>query len=444
MNRSYFYRCLLVLLGRHVLENEMLKALSKIFGVGIILTAALALIHPMTASDSYGEMANVAASIASGHGYSSPFGGSTGATAVVPPLYTWLLACIFKMFGIRSGLSLVVAQLLDGCFLSATACAMFAVAQTVFDRRVADWSAWGWLFLATITYLIPESANLPYSGYWCFDLWETALTTLLITLLVLVTLHGENWQGIWWWSGVGFLFGVAALSNPATLAILPLSMGWIIYRRKRLHRSCLPMTVVTLAALLVTVAPWMIRNSVTFGQFVFLRSNFWMEVQLANNDQARGFWVGDTHPNANDTERQRYARMGEMAYIADRRDRFFIFVQHRPHKFLSLTVKRFLYFWAGEPRTSLRLGRFALLKTLPYLASSLLAIWGILVAVLEKNRAWFVFAGVLLLFPLVYYITDPAAGYRYPIDPLLTILASRGIAYFVPQIRSTAAEFPAS
>jgi hypothetical protein len=122
------------------------RACNPIFIIGIILSVALTLIRPLTYDDSFGEMANVAASIASGHGFASLFGGFTGATAAVPPLYVWLLSLIFHVFGIRTGSSLLAAQMLAGLFFSATACVMYALAMKAFGARVATWSGWLWLF----------------------------------------------------------------------------------------------------------------------------------------------------------------------------------------------------------------------------------------------------------------------------------------------------------
>ena len=43
----------------------------------------------------------IARSIASGHGFGSPFA-DTGLSALLPPVYSYLLAGIFKIFGIET------------------------------------------------------------------------------------------------------------------------------------------------------------------------------------------------------------------------------------------------------------------------------------------------------------------------------------------------------
>ena len=57
-----------------------------------------------------------AASIAGGHGYSSPFSGNTGPTTWMVPGFTVLLAGVFKVFGIYTPLSAFVIQAIDSLF----------------------------------------------------------------------------------------------------------------------------------------------------------------------------------------------------------------------------------------------------------------------------------------------------------------------------------------
>jgi hypothetical protein len=46
-----------------------------------------------------GETGRIAQSIVEGSGFSSPFFGFTGPTAIMPPIYPLLLAGVFRLFG---------------------------------------------------------------------------------------------------------------------------------------------------------------------------------------------------------------------------------------------------------------------------------------------------------------------------------------------------------
>ena len=50
------------------------------------------------------EMGRIAESLALGEGFSNPFHGTTGPTAWEPPLTPFLIAGVFKLFGIYSRL----------------------------------------------------------------------------------------------------------------------------------------------------------------------------------------------------------------------------------------------------------------------------------------------------------------------------------------------------
>src|SRR5205809_2954086 len=51
------------------------------------------------------EIGSIAQSIALGRGFASPYVVSTGPTALLPPLYPYLLAATFRLFGVYSARS---------------------------------------------------------------------------------------------------------------------------------------------------------------------------------------------------------------------------------------------------------------------------------------------------------------------------------------------------
>src|SRR6267154_6898742 len=51
------------------------------------------------------ETGRVARSIAIGQGFSSPYSEPTGPTALIPPVYTYMLAGVFQVFGVYSPFS---------------------------------------------------------------------------------------------------------------------------------------------------------------------------------------------------------------------------------------------------------------------------------------------------------------------------------------------------
>src|SRR5258708_39448855 len=66
----------------------------------------------------------IARSIASGHGFGSPFA-ETGSSALLPPVYSYLLAGIFKVFGIETKASILAALSLNSVFSALTCFPVF-------------------------------------------------------------------------------------------------------------------------------------------------------------------------------------------------------------------------------------------------------------------------------------------------------------------------------
>ncbi|MGH9614891.1 MAG: ArnT family glycosyltransferase, partial [Bryobacteraceae bacterium] len=221
------------------------------------------------------ETGRVARSIAAGHGFSSPYGEPTGPTALMPPAYTYLLAGIFRIFGIYTAASALAILFLNNVFSSLTCLQVFLAARKVFGFRTALWAGWIWA-------LFPYSITLSN-----ITIWETTLTTLLLTLLVLATLSLEQSSSLAGWIGYGLLWSLAALSSPTTLSTLPFLGCWISFRHWRRGNHCTGAALAASIVFLVAVAPWVWRCSHLYGRFVPFRSGFGLDFLVGNSNDTR-------------------------------------------------------------------------------------------------------------------------------------------------------------
>ena len=118
---------------------------------------------------------------------------------------------------------------------------------------------------------------------------------------------------------------------------------------------------------------------------------------------------------------RQYKTMGELAYIAMRKQQAVDYIKADYVRFAGLCVKRFVYYWAGPPKVTQPPWMNEVKNSL-FLASSILTFWGLGRALrLRKEGAWLLF-WLLLLLPAVYYVVFPAPRYRQPIEPEMTIL----------------------
>ena len=355
------------------------------------------------------EMGRIAAAIASGHGFSNPFQIPTGPTAWEPPLYPYLTAGIFRLFGIYSHASAFVLLTINSFFSALTTIPIYLIGKRTFDHTVALWSAWLW-------------AVLPFTMYWSTKwVWETSLAALLLALAFLIALELAEQPTSRKWLGFGLLWGVAALNNPTTLSFLPFATGWIVFRSWRKRQPWLLGSVYAGVVMLAVVSPWLLRNYRVFGRPLFIRDNFGAELRLGNGPGADGLWMAWLHPTWNPRELQRYQQLGEPGYVAERRQEALQFISRNPRQFATVTMKRIVYFWAGVPRAGNPL--INQLKASLFLASSVLALWGLGRAVRLRKPAAFLYASLLLAYPIVYYIAYPQPRYRHPIEPEMLLLA---------------------
>ena len=356
------------------------------------------------------ESMRIAASLAQGQGFSNPFPAHTGPTAWLPPLYPFLLGGVYRLFGVYSRASDIVALGLNCVFGALTTIPVYFSARRSFGDRVAVWSAWTW-------------ALLPYTIYWAVHAaWDTCLSALLLSIVFFLTLELGRQQPPWKWALYGFTWGIMALSNTAALAFLPFAAAWIAGRALARRRGfLLPGTAAALVFLAV-ITPWIARDYAIFHRFIPIRGNFGVELHLGNSPGANGTWQWWLHPTQNVLELSRYEQLGEPAYVAEKQRQAMDFIRAHPGRFAVLSVERFVYYWAGAPRAE----RYAWVSTLRsslFLASSVLAIWGIAMAVAGRRAGAWLYLLLLVSVPTIYYFVFPHARYRHPIEPELLIAA---------------------
>lgn len=365
------------------------------------------------------EMGRVARAIATGQGFSSPYPEPTGPTALVAPVYPYLLAGVFQLFGIYSTASAIVMLSLNDVFSALTCVPLFLIARQVIGSRAAVWVGWTWA-------LFPYAIGL--SNQW---IWETSLTTFLFTSLLLMTLRLEQTRQLAPWLGYGALWGIAGLTSPSVLSSLPFLCAWLWFRHRRKATNCSGPMLACALIFLACVSIWLVRDYRTFGKFILFRSNFALEFRAGNNDDSSRPESDSLLPADNPVEMEKICRMGEMAYMAEKRQEVRDFLMQHPGRFAWLTLRRILLVWTGvwgaHPSWNLD-DEFGVPHILVYSLLSILAFFGLYRAMQNGLGYAIPLAIVMLCFPLVYYITHADVRYRHPIDPEIVLLAVYGAA----------------
>jgi 4-amino-4-deoxy-L-arabinose transferase-like glycosyltransferase len=355
------------------------------------------------------EMGRIGASLASGHGFSNQFGPATGPTAWEPPLYPYLIAGVFSIFGIYSKASAFVLLTINSVFSALTCIPIFLIARRMFSETVAVGSAWAW-------------ALLPNVLFWCTRaVWETSLSALLLALAVWLSLTMEEQEGWRPWFGFGLLWGIIALNGTSLLSFLPAAGLWAWYRRAKLGKRSFAVVVLASAVFFACIAPWLVRNYRTFGRFIFIRDNFGAELRLGNGNGADGTLMLYLDPLHDSYAMQQFQSMGELNYIAMRKRQAVAYIKADYARFALLSFKRLVIFWASPPKVT-EPAWLGPAKDSLFLASSVLMFWGLGRALRQRRRgAWLLF-WLVFLYPAIYYFVYAIPRYRHPIEPEIAIL----------------------
>jgi 4-amino-4-deoxy-L-arabinose transferase-like glycosyltransferase len=362
------------------------------------------------------EVGAIAHSVATGEGFNW-----AGPTAFVAPGFVWLLALLFKIFGVDTTAARIAGVCLNALFSSLTCWTIFHIAKRLFGHRVAVGSGWVWAFYGSAVTLI-------------ISLNDAVLTTFLFSLLFFVTLGLERQVEAhpWRWAGYGILWGAQGLLNPALLPLLPFFLAWLWWQLRRPGRS--PDSGIFVAALasILVVTPWLIRNYLVFHRFVPIRSGLGLQLYHGNNP-----WSLTPHPDTSADEMAKLRAAGEMAYMEGYRREAVEFIRRDKLSFAKSVFKRVAAWW-GAGFIHARLSQQLSQQLLLYRLTPLLALLGLALALQRRGSHAPLFLISITVYPFLYYIVQLEAPLRYrmPIEPLLIILAVFFTAETLKRLRS--------
>jgi 4-amino-4-deoxy-L-arabinose transferase-like glycosyltransferase len=407
------------------LFRRVFTSLSVIIVAAFLIRLGFALWELMTGpvqSEYAWEVGRIARSIVMGKGFGNPYPGvETGPTALFAPLYPAFLAGIFKIFGVYSYLSFIVAVITNGLFSALTCIPIYKIGQRVGGTTLAATSCWLWAIFPTAV-IIPAE--------W---IWDTSATALLATTILWVTLEIRDSIRKRDWIGYGLLWGLGLSLNPSIIAVLPFLIFWLFWPHRTSTRQWLPLAGTALAIMIACSVPWAVRNYVEFHRLIPFRSNFGLELWLGNNAEEHDYVPDSKSPYLNEPIRAQYIELGEIAFMQAKEAESIDYIRQDPGSFVHATWIRFLqtwfgvadnfrYVWSkGTARIRIPLGANFIVVLLGLISLPLL--W------LKRRQFWIPIVVFPLVFPCLYYITHPSLRYRHVIDPVLVLMAAFTLCY---------------
>jgi len=350
------------------------------------------------------EPSHIASALVSGFGFSSPYANIPIApTAQQPPVYPFILATIFKILGTFTTASACAAVGINILAGALTAVLLYRVGKLYFNETVGIVAAWVW----TLPWMYGALAfSVSLAGVHVAALGLTAVVLLLPR--VIVANRG--------WFALGLFLGVLVLLQASFLAVFIAYGAWL-----GLWKNRSPQMILALIGLVLTLAPWTIRNYLVLGRLIPVRDNFGLELWLGNRPGMQG--TVDYSGDFPDHDPSTYARLGEVGYMRAKFGEAKVFIAGDPKAFVNRCVRRAIEFWYVPYSDS-------------WLVVSLLAWIGAFMAV--RRQDWGeILAIPLATFPFVYYVTHIFSTYRLPIEPLVILLATFSLLEIVSFVRLT-------
>ena len=361
------------------------------------------------------ECINIAFSLHAGNGFASSFwAGPTGPSAHCAPSFPAITASIFAIFGTGNTGGLVRDLVnIAGYSLVFSLLPLFAV-------RLGIPAAAG-----VVSGL--AAALYPWYGFTEImrgrDEWLAALIGMLLLLSALRMARSQQLTGtpaLIYGAGWGALMYVL----PSMATVLPVHLLIILFARKRTTGRRLAFSAIVLAAFLLVILPWTIRNHIVMGGWIFMRDDLGLELAVSNGDGAHATvdgnlasgWLCQVHPTCNPAATIEILQIGELEFNRRAMGRAVSWIRTHPSRFAGLTIRRAAAFWMGS-RSSFR----------SMLMSTILTILGVAGLCLMWRKGLrtetSLLAALWLVFPLAYYLVERVDRYQVPIYPAILLPA---------------------
>ena len=362
--------------------------------------------------------------LASGEGYSV----NGIPTAYWPAGYPLFLGGLFYLFGPIQ----FIAKFSNVLFFSATIWLTYLFAKKVFRSEAAARIA------ALLVAICP--GQIAYTSI----LTTEVLFQFLLVLGAVLFVYAAD-RPLWWILS-GLAWGLATLTKTQALFVPAIFLLVFLWRKKGFFKA----GVLTYAALLLTVSPWLIRNYEIFGK-PLLSTNGGIVLMIGNNPYATGNQIWDDNVRnllgdlANDFDVNHI--MGREVPREERARQVAVsFMIHHPIRDLLLWPKKFfatyksdvdgLYYSMGIVENPSRTFReiyfaFRVIAELFYLAVFALFLLAIPSALHSKIPGFRVSLYVVLYFTLVYCVYFGNARYHFAFMPFLMLYSALAIAKFL-------------
>lgn len=349
-------------------------------------------------------------------------------SAFRPPAWPYLLAGVYEVTDARWTAGRLAAAVLG----TLSVLLVYLIGDAVFGRAVARWAGW---LAALFPPMVFMSGSLGAESLFVFVM----LVAVFATLRARASPHALRWALL-----AGAACGLAALTRTNGLVlVVPVAVGLAAAAGFRLPRPSLPALLapaVAAVAMVVTVAPWTIRNAAAFGEFVPVSTQGGYSMAQVWNAESDSSGPTRGAPKFGPLEPyQHRAGTDEVELDRELRELALDYAREHPGYVIELAGlnllrmfklaahESFTYYWNLERDLT------APRRALDSIGLAIIVLLVLLALVLRESRRtlaeapwWLWLFPALLLASTVWLFGNPR--YRAQIDPFLVLAAAVGVS----------------
>jgi hypothetical protein len=272
-------------------------------------------------------------------------------------------------------------------------------------------------------------------AFWCSQIQFTTVLaseqlTIALTLMVLAVWEYEH-LNLWSRAAiVGMILAAACYVRP-TAGLIPVLLLILRYLSTRKVKENILATGIMLAVMGLLIAPWSIRNTQAFGQFVTISTNGGANLWMGNNPASNGGFM-ELPPETrgmNEAERDKYLKSLAIDHI---KDQPFLFAKRTVQRLITTYDRESIGVAWNEPGLVTRYGTGILmplkvLNQLYWLPMLGLGLIGAILLGMQRGWTAALFHPTILFWGYVTAIHAVIVAqdrYHFPAIPMIAMLAA--------------------
>ena len=339
------------------------------------------------------------------------------------PLYAYFLGAIYAIFGP----SLTAAKIIQHIIGAFSCSLIFLFSDRYFNRKTA--------FIS----------GLISAFYWVFIYFEDellldSLLVLLAVLLIWFLFRAFEKPSLKRFLLTGIILGLAAITRPNFLVMLPVVAIWVLYAFKLDIKEKIARILILTAGCAVIISPVTLRNILVGDDTVLIASQGGINFYIGNNEYATGatavmpefgptWQYGDCEYLAKLETGRIGKEMKQSEVSAFYYKKALKFIVNKPAEWIYLMIKKLTYFWNSyEISNNQNLYFYKKFASVTFILPPLLFI----IAPLSIIGLWHIFFKdaryhIMGLFIIIYMLTVIGffvnSRFRLPVLPFLIILS---------------------